>query len=161
MPDDTLINWHCRLRLKRNLLADPGSGDDIATGELDRSVTDRYLPGVQLFFQGVVTNLGIFSKYSAFFYQEPLIVLSAAGVAFLLGAIYFLAGLMVSWGREPKDQLAAVISFGITNNVLVIVFSSQFFTPLEPTVAAVYMIPFFALILPMRAYEGWKEKGME
>jgi BASS family bile acid:Na+ symporter len=40
----------------------------------------------------------------------------------------------------------------------VIVFSAEFFTPLEPTVAAMYMIPFFGLILPMRAYRGWKKK---
>jgi BASS family bile acid:Na+ symporter len=116
--------------------------------------------GISLFLF-TVTNLGIFSKYSGFFYQKPGIVLGAAGVAFLLGAVYFLAGLLVSWGRDPKDQLAAVISFGIMNNVLVIVFSAQFFTPLEPTVAAMYMIPFFGLILPMRAYRGWKERGME
>jgi BASS family bile acid:Na+ symporter len=128
----------------------------VSAGAAEKLAGRQY--GISLFLFAV-TNLGIFSKYSAFFYQEPLIVLSAAGVAFLLGAIYFLAGLMVSWGREPKDQLAAVISFGITNNVLVIVFSSQFFTPLEPTVAAVYMIPFFALILPMRAYEGWNMRA--
>jgi bile acid:Na+ symporter, BASS family len=42
------------------------------------------------------------------------------------------------------------------NNVLVIVFSAQFFTPIEPTVAAMYMIPFFALIVPLRAYQSWK-----
>jgi len=38
------------------------------------------------------------------------------------------------------------------NNVLVIVFASEFFGPLEPTVAAMYMIPFFGLILPIRGY---------
>jgi BASS family bile acid:Na+ symporter len=130
----------------------------VYAGAAEKLASRQY--GISLFLFAV-TNLGIFSKYSAFFYQEPLIVLSAAGVAFLLGAIYFLAGLLVSWGRDPEDQLAAVISFGITNNVLVIVFSSQFFTPLEPTVAAVYMIPFFALILPMRAYRSWKKRGKE
>ena len=124
----------------------------------EKLVSRQYGISLLLF---AVTNLGIFSKYSAFFYQKPMIVLSAAGVSFVLGALYFMAGLLISFGRDPKDQLAAVISFGIMNNVLVIVFSSEFFTPLEPTVAAMYMIPFFGLIITMRAYRGWKERGME
>ena len=56
-----------------------------------------------------------------------------------------MAGILLSWGRPVEDQVAAVICLGIMNNVLVIVFSSQFFSPIEPTVAAMYMIPFFAL----------------
>jgi BASS family bile acid:Na+ symporter len=119
-------------------------------------VSCQYTISLLLF---AVTNLGIFSKYSAFFYQKSMTVLSAVGVSFLLGAIYFLAGLLIALGRDTKDQLAAVISFGIMNNVLVIVFSSEFFTPLEPTVAAMYMIPFFGLIIPMRAYRGWKTRA--
>jgi BASS family bile acid:Na+ symporter len=103
-----------------------------------------------------VTNLGIFSKYSNFFYQDPMMIVKATGVAFLLGAIYFPVGLLLSWGRPVEDQVAAVICLGIMNNVLVIVFSSQFFTPIEPTVAAMYMIPFFGLIFPLRAYRNRK-----
>jgi BASS family bile acid:Na+ symporter len=103
-----------------------------------------------------MTNLGIFSKYSEFFYQKPMTIAAAALASFILGALYLMAGLFISWGRTVEDQLAAVISLGIMNNVLVIVFSSEFFTPIEPTVAAMYMIPFFALIIPLRAYRGWK-----
>jgi BASS family bile acid:Na+ symporter len=36
------------------------------------------------------------------------------------------------------------------NNVLIIVFSSQFFGPLAPTLAAVYILPFFLMIVPAR-----------
>jgi BASS family bile acid:Na+ symporter len=45
--------------------------------------------------------------------------------------------------------------------VLVIVFSSQFFGPVETLVAAMYMIPFFVLVIPLRYYRGrqLKEKG--
>jgi bile acid:Na+ symporter, BASS family len=109
-------------------------------------------------FMFAVTNMGIFSKYSSFFYQEPMTIASAAVVAFALAALYLVAGILLSWGRPVEDQVAAVICLGITNNVLVIVFSSQFFTPIEPTVAAMYMIPFFALIVPLRAYRSWKTK---
>lgn len=115
-------------------------------------------------FLFAVTNMGIFSKYSNFFYQEPMSIVSATVVAFVLAALYLVAGILLSWGRPVEDQVAAVICLGIMNNVLVIVFSSQFFTPIEPTVAAMYMIPFFALIVPLRAYRSWKAKrngGME
>jgi len=37
---------------------------------------------------------------------------------------------------------------GNMNNVLVIVFSSEFFGPIEPMVAAMYIIPFFGLVMP-------------
>jgi bile acid:Na+ symporter, BASS family len=47
---------------------------------------------------------------------------------------------------------SAVITIGNVNNVLIVVFAAEFFGPLEPTLAAIYMIPFFGLILPMRAY---------
>jgi BASS family bile acid:Na+ symporter len=85
-------------------------------------------------------------------------IVLATVVAFLLAALYLVAGILLSWGRPVEDQVAAVICLGIVNNVLVIVFSSQFFTPIEPTVAAMYMIPFFALIMPLRAYRSWKVK---
>jgi BASS family bile acid:Na+ symporter len=115
----------------------------------------RYQFPISLFLFAV-TNMGIFSKYSNFFYQEPMTIVLATVVAFVLASLYLIAGLLLSWGRPVEDQVAAVICLGIMNNVLVIVFSSQFFTPIEPTVAAMYMIPFFALIVPLRAYRSWK-----
>ncbi len=106
-----------------------------------------------------LTNMGIFSKYSEYFYQKPMTVASAMLASVILGALYFATGLILSWRRGLEDQLAAVISLGMMNNVLVLVFSSQFFTPLEPTVAAMYMIPFFGLIVPLRAYRNWRLKS--
>ncbi len=63
--------WHYRLRLKGNLLADPGYGDETTTGELARGVTERYLSGVQLFAEGVLTNLGILHEPG---HKEPWII---------------------------------------------------------------------------------------
>lgn len=63
--------WHHRLRLKGNLLADPGYGDETTTGELARGVTERYLSGVQLFAEGVLTNLGILHEPG---HKEPWII---------------------------------------------------------------------------------------
>jgi bile acid:Na+ symporter, BASS family len=116
-------------------------------------VKNQYYLALMMF---AITNMGIFSKYSEFFHQKPMTVGAALLASVILGALYLVAGLLLSWGRPVEDQLAAVICLGIMNNVLVIVFSSQFFTPLEPTLAAMYMIPFFALIIPLRAYKTWK-----
>jgi hypothetical protein len=60
-----------RLRLKGNLLADPGYGDEMTTGELAQGVTERYLPGVRLFEQGGMTNLGTLHEAG---HPEPWII---------------------------------------------------------------------------------------
>jgi BASS family bile acid:Na+ symporter len=127
----------------------------VSRAGVEKLIQNQYYLSLVLF---TVTNLGIFSRYSAFFFQQPLSIAAAGGVSFILAASYLVAGLLISWGRKAEDQVAAVICLGIMNNVLVIVFSSEFFTPLEPTVAAMYMIPFFALILPLRAYGSWRRR---
>lgn len=99
-----------------------------------------------------IANMGIFSGYADFFYRSPMIILTAFLVSLVLAAFYFLAGIVFSWGRTIEDRLSVIISFGIMNNVLVLIFSSQFFGPIEPTLAAVYTVPFYGLILPLRAY---------
>ena len=52
--------WHCGLRLKGGLPADPGVGDETTISELVRDVTEHYLPNVRLFGQdAVMENIGI------------------------------------------------------------------------------------------------------
>ena len=99
-----------------------------------------------------MVNLGVFSAYSEFFFQNPATILEATCVAIALGGIYLVLGMAVLWKAPVEDRLASVIILGNMNNVLVVVFASEFFGPLEPTVAAMYMIPFFGLILPLRGY---------
>jgi len=98
-------------------------------------------------------NLGVFSRYADFFYQEPAVIIEAAAVAAALGGIYGLSGALFFFNRPLEDRFAGAISVGNMNNVLVIVFASQFFGPLEPTVASLYILPYFALIIPMRVFE--------
>ena len=105
-----------------------------------------------------IINLGVFSRYADFFYQKPATILVAALVGIALAVIYLGAGLLFLWRKPVEDRVASAISIGNMNNVLVIVFSSQFFGPLEPTVAAMYMIPFFGLILPLRSYYQWHKR---
>jgi len=84
----------------------------------------------------------VFSKLADFFRQNFLILITSISAAFLLGAIFVASGILVAWRWELSDQLASVISLWIMNYILVIVFSAQFFSPLEPTVAALYTFPF-------------------
>jgi len=120
-----------------------------APGVLASIHRKRYPISLAIF---ALCNLGVFSSYSDFFFQNPATILEAACVAIALGGIYLLVGIALLWRGPVKDRLASVIVFGNMNNVLVIVFASEFFGPLEPTVAAMYMIPFFGLILPLRGY---------
>jgi bile acid:Na+ symporter, BASS family len=96
------------------------------------------------------TNLGVFSKYSSYFLERPAMIAGAVSVAFVLSAIYHSIGLLATWGMKREDRLAGAISFAFMNNVVVMVFSSHFFDPLSPTLAAVYMLPFFLTIVPLR-----------
>jgi bile acid:Na+ symporter, BASS family len=95
-------------------------------------------------------NLGVFSKYSSFFLENPQELAETILLAFVLSAIYHSVGFLVTWRIKREDRLASAISFANINNVLIIVFSSQFFGPLSPTLAAMYMLPFFIMIIPAR-----------
>ncbi len=100
-------------------------------------------------------NLGVFPQYADYFHQRPTTILIATLVACVLSGIYLIMG-VVPFRKESLDtQIGAAVSLANMNNVLIIVFSSRFFGPLEPTLAAMYMIPFFGLILPLRTYSRW------
>ncbi len=121
----------------------------------------RFSPGAAAFFRRrsfpfsltlfFVINFAVFAKYSSFFRQQPAVLLTALAAAFILGGLFVAAGLLLK-SKPVDDRLAAATIFGNMNNVLVIVFGSQFFGPLEPTLAAMYMFPFFSLIIPLRLY---------
>jgi BASS family bile acid:Na+ symporter len=61
--------------------------------------------------------------------------------------------------KPIEDQLAGAVTLGNINNVLIVVFASEYFGPLEPTVAAIYIFPFFALLLPLRMYYNWHTRS--
>lgn len=97
-----------------------------------------------------LVNLGVFSKYSSYFFSNPIQILVSAGVAYVLSVIYYLTGFAVAIRWEAAQRLAAGISIAIMNNVLVIVFSAEFFGPLSPTLAALYMFPYYTMIVPVK-----------
>ncbi|MFH1117352.1 MAG: bile acid:sodium symporter [Pseudomonadota bacterium] len=114
---------------------------------LDR-IRSAQFPVAMVLFAAV--NLGVFSKYSTFFHGNPGRLLTAVGVAYLVAIIYYCVGYILSRGQELDERIAAAVSLAIVNNVLVIVFSAEFFGPLSPTVAAMYMFPYYTLIVPVK-----------
>jgi bile acid:Na+ symporter, BASS family len=103
-------------------------------------------------------NLGIFYRYAPFFKKEPSVIIVATVVAFALAAIYCAVGILFFRKGSLENQLAGAVMLGNSNNVLVIVFSSEFFGPVEPLVAAMYAIPFFVIVIPLRYYRHRKTK---
>jgi BASS family bile acid:Na+ symporter len=101
-------------------------------------------------------NLGVFYRYSAFFKKEPSVIVLATVATFVLAAIYCMIGIGFFHKGPVENQLAGAVMLGNINNVLVIVFSSEFFGPVEPLVAAMYMIPFFVIVIPLRYYRNRK-----
>ena len=102
-------------------------------------------------------NLAVFSKYAPFFHQNPKTIVVATFVAMAIGGMCVVAGLLLQWKWPVENQLASAIALGNMNNVLVIVFASRFFGHIEATLAAMYMIPFFGLIFPLRVYQRIRE----
>ncbi|HRS82864.1 MAG TPA: hypothetical protein P5238_05225, partial [Smithellaceae bacterium] len=103
-------------------------------------------------------NLGVFYRYALFFQEKPSVILTATFVVFVLAAIYCAVGIFFFRKGPLHNHLAGAVMLGNINNVLVIVFSSQFFGPVEPLVAAMYMIPFFVIVIPLRYYRYRKIK---
>lgn len=104
-------------------------------------------------------NLGVFYRYAPFFQKEPSAILMALFVVFSLAAIYCIVGILFFIKGPLENQLAGAVMMANINNVLVIVFASRFFGPLEPLVAAMYMIPFFVVVIPLRYYRHRKTRG--
>lgn len=107
-----------------------------------------------------IVNLGIFSRYADFFHREPIAIITATSTAIVLSIIYCTVGISCMLNKSIEDQLAGAITLGNMNNVLIIVFASRFFGPLEPTVAAIYILPFFGLLIPLRMYYNWYTRSV-
>jgi BASS family bile acid:Na+ symporter len=136
----------------------------LAAAEVLKKVSSRAVDLIrakQFAFSLVIfamTNLAVFSKFADFFRQNIGILMTSISVAFLLGAICVACGILAAWRWRLPDQLASVISLWIMNYILVLVFSAQFFSPIEPTVAALYTFPFYALVIPVRAWRNYRMK---
>ncbi|MGZ3579364.1 MAG: bile acid:sodium symporter family protein [Syntrophales bacterium] len=129
------------------------------TPGLLKHLMKRQFPLSLLLF--AIINLGIFCRYSPLFKKDPSIIITASAVAVVLAAICCTVGILFFWKSSVENQLAGAVMLGNMNNVLVIVFSSEFFGPIEPIVAAMYIIPFFGLVMPLRYYSHWRARAAD
>ncbi|MDQ5986312.1 MAG: hypothetical protein CSYNP_02033 [Syntrophus sp. SKADARSKE-3] len=106
---------------------------------------------VSLIFFAII-NLGVFCRYSVLFRTEPVIIIAASLVAVALSVINCVVGIIFFLKAPVENQLAGAVMMGNMNNVLIIVFSWTFFGSTEALVAAMYIIPFFGLVVPLRYY---------
>ena len=107
----------------------------------------------------LVINLGVFANYADFLPTHLgrvglillmccLLALAFAGSGFMLGRL--------SAGRLSGLDGAVLMTY--INNVLMVVFSARFFGPIETLTAAVYMLPLFVMLLPIRFAAQRSEK---
>jgi BASS family bile acid:Na+ symporter len=97
-------------------------------------------------------NFGVFSKYAEIFYTDPTLIAVAALVGVVLSMLYCATGIFFFRGKPVEDRLAGAVMMGHVNNILLVVFAAQFFGPRETITAAMYLLPFFGLVLPLRYY---------
>jgi bile acid:Na+ symporter, BASS family len=99
----------------------------------------------------VLINFGMFAKFSSYFYQEQVFLLQTIATAFVCYVGYSLVGYAsASGGRH--ERYAGLIAMSYVNNVLVVVFASQFFGSQIAALAALYNIPYYAGIVAIKKF---------
>lgn len=101
-----------------------------------------------------LTNLGVFSRYSHYFLQNPSLALEAMAAGTLLVLVVLLAGPLLFRGTKPEFRATALVCTLFPNYILILAFSAQFFGPAEATFAATYSVPFFLQVLVLRKLIG-------
>jgi bile acid:Na+ symporter, BASS family len=123
--------------------------------KIAKVIEERSLPASLIVI--VLINLGMFAKFSNYFFEDPLFVLAITGLAFALFGIYGLFGYAVdaiflsnnvgTKNEKKNERLSAFISMSYVNNILVAVFAQQFFGSQVAALAAFYNIPYYISIL--------------
>jgi predicted Na+-dependent transporter len=129
----------------------------------------RWLPRASVWMEGhsyaislllfVAMNLGAFGLYAPFLraHQHKVVVAVLAGSG--LGALMAGTGLILFKSSPPTERVAAAGALGWINNVLVIVLGGYFNDPLTSVVAALYLIPYYVLIIPLsHLTRTWKDR---
>jgi BASS family bile acid:Na+ symporter len=97
-------------------------------------------------------NLGVFAKYSYFFFSSSIITIENIVLAFVLFGYYGLAGYGLSrlLGLSKDDRISTIISMIYINNILIVVFAQQFFGTEIAALAAFFNIPYYVGILLLK-----------
>jgi BASS family bile acid:Na+ symporter len=99
----------------------------------------------------LVINLGVFANYADFLPSHMGRAAQILLVCCLLAIAFAGSGVLV--GRLSRGRLRSLdgaVLMTYINNVLIVVFSARFFGPIETLTAAVYMLPVFMMLLPIR-----------
>ncbi len=94
-------------------------------------------------------NLGAFGLYAPFLVAHRAQVAFAVLVGFCVAAFLAGTGMVLFRSSPPSERMAAAGALGWINNVIVIVIGSYFNDPLTSVMSALYLIPYYALIIPL------------
>ena len=94
-------------------------------------------------------NLGAFGLYAPFLRAHRAEVAFAVLVGFGLAAFLAGTGMVLFRSSPPPERIAAAGALGWINNVLVLVIGIYFNDPLTSVMAALYMIPYYVLVIPL------------
>jgi bile acid:Na+ symporter, BASS family len=97
-------------------------------------------------------NLGVFAKYSYFFFYNSFVTVENIILAFILFGYYGLTGYGISslMGLSKGDRISTMISMIYINNILIVVFAQQFFETEIAALAAFFNIPYYLGILLLK-----------
>lgn len=99
----------------------------------------------------LLINAGVFAPYAGFLRRQLDDVGIAIVLAYFVGVAYLLImWLVVALSRRKDQSLAGGVGLIFVNNVLVVVFAARFFGPECPLLSAVYMLPLFMSLVPLR-----------
>jgi len=105
-------------------------------------------------------NLGVFAQFSTFFFSQSEQVLAALGIACGLAALYlgvvWLMGPLSGW---RMDLISCGSGLIFVNNVLIVVFAANFFGPRNPLLSALYLLPLYVMLLPLRALANRQKRA--
>ena len=107
----------------------------------------------------VISNIAIFSHYGDLLRQSPELLLKSLGAASLLCLVMTLAAIPLARRMSRQVGMAFQISFGVINNVLVMIVCMEFFSATEAIMAAAYLAPLYVLLFYYRLCSRDKKQG--
>ena len=126
------------------------------------AITQRYLPHLaaavqrQGHFWGLCTMFlsiaAIFSFFSDDILSSPTVVLGALATSSAVAVILTALGWLAAFRLSSNARLTFVICSVLLNLVLIVVLCKEFFGLREAITAIMYTVPFYATVLPLRAY---------
>ena len=132
------------------------------------NLSQRFWPGLTQWLGGysyypsllliAVINLGAFGNFAPFLKAHQGQIMLALGLSTSLAVGLTATGAIAFWYRQPPIRAAAAASLGWINNILVLVLGNDIGSPFVSLLAALYLIPFHLLILPLRHLSQRQEK---